>query len=62
MGHEVTMREGVRLMRENPVDGFNTPAEKNPRRPVASHDRYGAVRAVVAVARNTRGRDVGNAW
>jgi integrase len=37
---------GRRLLRENPVRGFETPTEKNPRRPVASDDRYEAVRAV----------------
>lgn len=37
---------GRRLLRENPIRGFEAPAEKNPRRPVASDDRYEAVRAV----------------
>jgi len=37
---------GRRLLRENPVRGFEVPSEKNPRRPVASDDRYDAVRAV----------------
>ena len=32
-------------MRENPVRGFDIPTEKNPRRPVASQDRYEAVRS-----------------
>ena len=35
-----------RLMRENPVLGWDTPHEANPRRPVASQDRYEALRAV----------------
>ncbi len=34
------------LMRDNPIRGFKWPRAKNPRRPVASHDRYEAVRAV----------------
>lgn len=38
--------QGYYLMRENPVRGFETPTEKNPRRPVATEDRYEAVRAV----------------
>lgn len=33
-------------MRENPVRGFDAPTEKNPRRPVATTDRYEALRAV----------------
>jgi integrase len=37
---------GRRLLRENPVRGFEAPTEKNPRRPVASDDRYETVRAV----------------
>jgi integrase len=38
--------DGGYLMRESPVRGFDVPAEKNPRRPVASQDRYEKVRAV----------------
>jgi integrase len=38
--------EGRYLMRENPVRGFEVPVEKNPRRPVATTDRYEALRAV----------------
>lgn len=34
------------LMRENPARGFPIPAEKNPRRPVATHDRLEKVLAV----------------
>jgi hypothetical protein len=34
------------LLRENPVRGFPVPHEKNPRRPVASEDRYERTRAV----------------
>jgi integrase len=34
------------LMRENPVRGYEAPKERNPRRPVATQDRYEAVRAV----------------
>jgi len=37
---------GRRLLRENAVRGFELPAEKNPRRPVATDDRYEATRAV----------------
>jgi integrase len=37
---------GHYLMRENPARGFEIPKEKNPRQPVASQDRYEAVRAV----------------
>lgn len=34
------------LMKENPVRGFEAPTEKNPRRPVATEDRYEAIRKV----------------
>ena len=34
------------LMRENPARGFDAPHEANPRSPVASQDRYEAVRGV----------------
>ncbi len=34
------------LLGENPVRGFEIPAEKNPRQPVASQERYQAIRAV----------------
>src|SRR6185436_12186169 len=37
---------GRYLLRENPVRGYAIPAEKNIRRPVASQDRYEALRAV----------------
>ena len=33
-------------MRENPVRGYEIPIEKNPRRPVATTDRYEAIRGV----------------
>lgn len=33
------------LMRENPVRGYDVPKVKNPRRPVASQDRYETLRA-----------------
>ena len=36
--------QGHYLMRENPVRGYHVPTEKNPRRPVASEDRYQATR------------------
>ena len=32
-------------MQENPVRGYRVPSEKNPRRPVATEDRYQATRA-----------------
>ena len=42
-------REGDRyLMRENPARGFPVPTERNPRRPVATDDRFDKVRAVAA--------------
>ena len=37
---------GHRLLREKPVRGFVVPREENPRRPMASDDRYEATRAV----------------
>ncbi|HEX6030517.1 MAG TPA: tyrosine-type recombinase/integrase, partial [Tepidiformaceae bacterium] len=37
---------GRRLLRENPIRGFEAPTERNPSRPVASDDRYEAVRGV----------------
>lgn len=37
---------GHRVLRENPVRGFTIPREENPRRPVASDDRYEATRAI----------------
>ena len=36
---------GKYLMRENPIRGYKVPTEKNPRRPVATEDRYQATRA-----------------
>ncbi len=38
--------DGRYLMRENPLRGFEMPVEENPNRPVATADRYGALRAV----------------
>lgn len=38
-------QHGRYLLRENPVRGFDIPTEKNPRRPVASTDRYERIRA-----------------
>ena len=40
------MQSGHYLMRENPIRGFEIPTEKNPLRPVATQDRFEAVRAV----------------
>ena len=37
---------GHYLMRENPLRGYDVPTEKNPRRPVATTDRYRVLRAV----------------
>ena len=36
---------GTYLMRENPVRGYETPMSANPRRPVASQNRFEAIRA-----------------
>ena len=38
--------QGQYLMKENPARGFPMPQEKNPRRPVASQDRFQRVRGV----------------
>ena len=38
--------DGRYLLRENPVRGYEVPVEENPRRPVATTDRYEALRAV----------------
>jgi len=38
--------QGQYLMHENPVRGYEIPTEKNPRRPVASTDRYDAIRKI----------------
>ena len=37
--------QGRYLMRENPIRGYHVPSELNPRRPVATEDRYQATRA-----------------
>lgn len=37
---------GRYLMRENPLRGFEMPTEQNPNRPVATTDRYEALRAI----------------
>ena len=39
-------RDGNYLLREDATRGFGMPHEKNPNRPVATHDRYEAIRAV----------------
>ncbi len=39
-------QQGRYLLRENAARGFEAPTEKNPRRPVATTDRYEAIRAV----------------
>lgn len=40
------LQTGRYLMRENPCRGYEAPKELNPRRPVASHDRFEKVRSV----------------
>ena len=40
--------QGRYYLRENPARGFPIPKEKNPGRPVASQDRYEALRAKAA--------------
>ena len=40
--------QGRYYLRENPARGFPIPKEKNPRRPVASQDRFQAVRPKAA--------------
>jgi integrase len=42
---------GALLMRENPLRGFEPPRERNPRRPVATEDRFVAIRRVAHVVR-----------
>lgn len=39
-------RDGHYVLRENPVRGYPIPVEENPRRPVATADRYEKLRAV----------------
>jgi integrase len=61
---------GRRLLSENPLHGLDWPREKNPRRPVASHQRYtdtmkhvdqvdpqGRLRCILALARFTGRRE-----
>lgn len=63
-------KDGKRLLSENPLKGLKWPREKNPRRPVASHQRYvatqehtdtidpaGRLRCILAVARYTGRRE-----
>jgi hypothetical protein len=40
------LENGRYLRRENPARGYEMPVEKNPRRPVATRDRFEALRAV----------------
>jgi hypothetical protein len=40
------VESGRYLMRENPARGYEMPIEKNPRRPVATRDRFEALRAI----------------
>ena len=51
-----TTGSGGYLMRENPVRGFKVESEKNPRRPVADHDRYEKIRAVTDQIMTDSGR------
>jgi hypothetical protein len=65
-------REGRYVLRENAVRGYEIPTEKNPRRPVATEDRYEAVRAVSdavpmdvrwgETSRNAGARTFPNCW
>jgi integrase len=48
--------QGAYLMTENPARGFPVPHEKNPRRAVASEERFQKVRAVAEQVRMVRGR------
>lgn len=38
--------DGQYLTTENPLRGYEVPREKNPRRPIATHDRFEKIRAV----------------
>ena len=38
--------DGQYLLRDNPVRGFDIPKEKNPKRAIATHDRFEKIRAV----------------
>jgi integrase len=44
------------LMRENPARGYPIPSERNPRRPVVTHDRFLAVRRKADQVMTVRGR------
>jgi hypothetical protein len=63
-------KDGRRLLAENPLHGLEWPKEKNPRRPIASHERYtattkhvdavdpkGRLRCILALARYTGRRE-----
>lgn len=63
-------QDGRRLIRDNPLHDVRWPKEQNPRRPVASHDRYlqtlartdtvdptGRLRCILALARYTGRRE-----
>ena len=43
--------EGTYLMREDPTRGYPIPKEKNPRRPLATQERFERVRAVAEQVR-----------
>lgn len=44
-GTKTRLADGTKLLRENPVTGYERPRTKNPKQPVATYDRYLAVRA-----------------
>ena len=52
-----TTGAGVYLMRENPARGFRAPREENPLRPVASQDRYEAIRFRVTTGHDGEGAE-----
>lgn len=43
----VRVRGGQRLLESNPLDGLRRPREQNPRRPVATYDRFQKTRAAI---------------
>jgi integrase len=45
-GQRWRLADGTYLVKENPIRGVPIPKEKNPRRPLATRDRYEALRAV----------------
>jgi len=43
-GTRVRLSDGSRLIESNPIHGYKRPLNKNPKRPVATYDRFLAVR------------------